>query len=59
MTKSVPFFQSFLSKPENIGCDSCAYVIPVYEVKSSVARDSMPRNKVMVVRDSMPRKKVW
>ena len=35
----------FLAQPEQVDCDKCAYVIPVYEIKSSVGRDSMPTNK--------------
>ena len=26
-------------------CERCAYVIPVYEVKSTIGRDVMPANK--------------
>ena len=35
----------FLSLPEQVGCDNCAYVIPVYEIKSSMGRDVMPTTK--------------
>lgn len=37
--------QDFLGREEQADCDKCAYVIPVYEIKSSIGRDSMPANK--------------
>ena len=36
-----PGFDIFLTSE----CEKCAYVIPVYEVKSTIGRDVMPANK--------------
>ena len=37
--------ETFLAKPEQRKCDKCAYVVPVYEIKSTIGRDVMPRDK--------------
>jgi len=37
--------EEFLAREEVLECDKCAYVIPVYEIKSAISRDSMPANK--------------
>ena len=36
---------TFLAKRPQQECERCAYVIPVYEVKSTIGRDVMPVNK--------------
>lgn len=36
---------TFLTMPEQMECEKCAYVVPVYEIKSTIGRDVMPSNK--------------
>ena len=36
---------TFLSKAEQQECTKCAYVVPVYEIKSTIGRDVMPTDK--------------
>jgi len=37
--------ETFLEEPEQEACQKCAYVVPVYEIKSTIGRDSMPKTK--------------
>ena len=36
---------TFLARPEQRKCEKCAYVVPVYEIKSTIGQERFYRNQ--------------